>query len=553
MLTKKRKIMKYKKFKKIDIKNRTWPDNEIDHAPIWCSVDLRDGNQSLIKPMTLEKKIRFFNLLVEMGFKEIEVGFPSASEVEYEFTRYLIENDLIPDDVTIQILTQAREHLIKKSAEALIGAKNVIVHLYNSTSVNQREIVFKKSKKEIIDIALQGVEWIKEYFEGFEGNLRFEYSPESFTQTELEFSRDICNAVVDAWDPKGDEKVILNLPATVESATPNIYADQIEWMCREIKRRDQVIVSLHAHNDRGTAIAATELALMAGADRVEGTLLGNGERTGNVDIVTLGLNMYTQGVDPKLDFSDVDKIVKTVENVNEIATNVRHPYVGYLVYTAFSGSHQDAIKKGMEFQKDKEEWRVPYLPIDPKDVGRDYEAIIRINSQSGKGGVAYILNTNYGYKIPKSMEPYVGRVIQKESDKVDGILSEQQIVDIFEKEFVNREGYYCIRDLKIMLDDKSSKVEGEFCMGDSKHTQKIVSGGIIDAVSNGFKELGAKFKIVEYFEHALSHGSDARAAAYFAVVVNSKTYYGVGVGDNISYASINALVSALNIAKADES
>jgi len=545
--------MKYRKFKKIDIKNRTWPDNEIDHAPIWCSVDLRDGNQSLIKPMTLEKKIRFFNLLVDMGFKEIEVGFPSASEVEYEFTRYLIENDLIPDDVTIQILTQAREHLIKKSAEALIGAKNVIVHLYNSTSVNQREIVFKKSQKEIIDIALHGVEWVKEYFAGFDGNVRFEYSPESFTQTELEFSRDICNAVVDAWDPKGDEKVILNLPATVESATPNIYADQIEWMCREIKRRDQVIISLHAHNDRGTAIAATELALMAGADRVEGTLLGNGERTGNVDIVTLGLNMYTQGVDPKLDFSDVDKIVKTVESVNEIATSVRHPYVGYLVYTAFSGSHQDAIKKGMEFQKNQEEWRVPYLPIDPKDVGRDYEAIIRINSQSGKGGVAYILNTNYGYKIPKSMEPYVGRVIQKESDKVDGILSEQQILDIFEKEFVNREGYYCIRDLKIMIDDKSSNVEGEFCIGDSTHVQKVVSGGIIDAVSNGFKELGAEFKIVEYFEHALSHGSDAKAAAYFAVLVNGKTYYGVGVGDNISYASINALISALNIAKANES
>jgi len=541
--------MKYKKFKKIDIKDRTWPNREIIKAPIWCSVDLRDGNQALIKPMTLEKKLRFFNLLVEMGFKEIEVGFPSASEVEYEFTRYLIENDLIPDDVTIQVLTQAREHLIKKSAEALVGAKNVIVHLYNSTSTNQREIVFKKSQKEIIDIALQGVAWIKEYFEEFDGDVRFEYSPESFTQTELEFARDICNEVVDAWDPKEGEKVILNLPATVESATANIYADQIEWMIREIKRRDQVTISLHAHNDRGTAIAATEFALMAGADRVEGTLLGNGERTGNVDIVTMGLNLFTQGIDPKLDFSDVDKIVKVVESVNEISTNVRHPYVGYLVYTAFSGSHQDAIKKGMEAQKSKEQWCVPYLPIDPKDVGRNYESIIRINSQSGKGGISYILNTNYGYNIPKAMEPIVGKAVQEISEQVDGILSEEQIAQIFENEFVNKNDFYKISNLKINIDDKEASVGGDFNIGDKKHFIKVKAGGIIDAVSNGFKELGVEFKVVEYFEHALSHGSDAKAAAYFAVVVNGKTYYGVGVGDNISYASINALVSSLNIAK----
>jgi len=544
--------MKYTKFKKIDIENRTWPDAVITKAPIWCSVDLRDGNQALIKPMTLDKKVEFFKLLVGMGFKEIEVGFPSASEIEYEFTRHLIENDLIPDDVTIQILTQAREHLIKKSAESLRGAKNVIVHLYNSTSTNQREIVFKKSQKEIIDIALQGVSWIKEYFDGFEGNVGFEYSPESFTQTELEFARDICNAVVEAWNPVRDEKVILNLPATVESSTPNIYADQIEWMCRQIKRRENVVISLHAHNDRGTAIAATELALMAGADRVEGTLLGNGERTGNVDIITLGLNMYTQGVDPKLDFSDVDKIVKTVERINEISTNVRHPYVGYLVYTAFSGSHQDAIKKGIEFQKDIESWRVPYLPIDPKDVGRNYESIIRINSQSGKGGVSYILNTNYGYKIPKTMEPIVGKVIQKQSEKVDGVLSEEQIVNIFEKQFVNRDDYYCLHDFKIEIDDKNSSVEGEFCIGEEKHFQKINAGGIIDAVSNGFKELGLEFKIVEYFEHALSDGSDAKAAAYFSVISDGKRYYGVGVGDNISYSSINALISTLNIAYAGQ-
>ncbi len=541
--------MKYNKFKKIDIKNRTWPDAEIEKAPIWCSVDLRDGNQSLIKPMTLEKKVQLFKLLLEMGFKEIEVGFPSASEIEYEFTRYLIENDLIPDDVTIQVLTQAREHLIKRSADSLRGAKNAIVHLYNSTSTNQREIVFKKSQQEIIDIALDGVKWIKKYFNGFDGNIRFEYSPESFTQTELEFSRDICNAVVNAWDPKEDEKVILNLPATVESSTPNIYADQIQWMIQNIKRRDKVLISLHTHNDRGTATAATELALMAGADRVEGTLLGNGERTGNVDIVTLGLNMYTQGVDPKLDFSDVDKIVKIVEHANEISTHVRHPYVGYLVYTAFSGSHQDAIKKGMDFQKDIAQWRVPYLPIDPRDVGRDYEAIIRINSQSGKGGVAYILNTNYGYKIPKSMEPIVGKIIQKESDKVDGVINEEKILEIFEKEFVNRDDYYCVDSLKINIENEKSTIEGEFCMGEKRHTMKLTSSGIINAVSTVFEELGVEFKVTEYYEHALTDGSDAKAIAYFEVLVQNIKYYGVGVGDNISFASINALVSALNIAK----
>ena len=540
--------MKYKRFKKIDLKDRTWPDNEITKAPIWCSVDLRDGNQSLIKPMTLEKKIRFFNLLVEMGFKEIEVGFPSASEVEYEFTRYLIENNLIPDDVYIQVLTQAREHLIKKTHEALIGAKNVIVHLYNSTSVNQRELVFKKSKKEIIDIALQGVRWIKEYFKDFEGNLKFEYSPESFTQTELEFSRDISNAVINEWNLKDDEKMILNLPSTVESATPNIYADQIEWMSRNIINREKIILSLHAHNDRGCAVASTELALMAGADRVEGTLLGNGERTGNVDIITLGLNMYTQGIDPKLDFSDIDHIVKVVEQSNEIKTNVRHPYVGDLVYTAFSGSHQDAIKKGMEVQKEGELWRVPYLPIDPKDVGKTYEAIIRINSQSGKGGISYILNTNYGYKIPKGMEPLVGQAIQKVSDKVDGVLSEKQIGEIFEKKFVNREDFYKIKNIKITINSNKVAIEADFYLGDKMYHRKLVSGGIIEAVSKIFKDLGVDFEVKEYFEHALTIGSDANAVAYFGITYNSKLYYGAGIGDNISYASINALVSVLNIA-----
>jgi len=541
--------MKYQKFNKINLPDRMWPDAEIDHAPIWCSVDLRDGNQALIKPMSLDKKIRFFNLLVEVGFKEIEIGFPSASEVEYEFTRYLIENDMIPEDVTIQILTQAREHLIKKSAEALRGAKNVIVHLYNPTSTMQREIVYQKSQKEIIDIALNGVEWIKKYFGGFEGSVRFEYSPESFTQTELEYALAISNAVIEAWDPQGEEQMILNLPSTVESGTPNIYADQIEFMSRNIVRRKNVLISVHAHNDRGCAVASTELGLMAGADRVEGTLLGNGERTGNVDIVTVGLNMYTQGVDPKLDFSNVDKIVKVVEVSNEIKTHIRHPYVGDLVYTAFSGSHQDAIKKGMASQKEEARWYVPYLPIDPKDVGRSYESIIQINSQSGKGGVSYILSSVFGYKIPKQMEPYVGRVIQAVSDKHDGVLSERMIGESFEKHFMNLRDFYRVESLEMKIDDEETVIEGMFFLGDDGSQEQAQAKGIIEAVGSVFERLGVAFEIVDYAEHTLSYGKSAEAVAYFGVKVEEEIYYGAGQGQNISYASINALVSALNVAK----
>ena len=543
--------MKYQKFNKIDLPNRTWPDAEITKAPVWCSVDLRDGNQALIKPMTLEKKIRFFNLLVEVGFKEIEIGFPSASEVEYEFTRYLIENEMIPDDVTIQVLTQAREHLIQKSAEALRGAKNVIVHLYNPTSTMQREIVYKKSQKEIIEMALNGVTWIKEYFGGFgkenNGSVRFEYSPESFTQTELEYALEISNAVINAWNPQGDEKMVLNLPSTVESGTPNIYADQIEFMSQNIVRRENVLISVHAHNDRGCAVASTELGLMAGADRVEGTLLGNGERTGNVDIVTVGLNMYTQGVDPKLDFSNVDKIVKVVESSNEIKTHIRHPYVGDLVYTAFSGSHQDAIKKGMAIQKEDALWYVPYLPIDPKDVGRSYESIIQINSQSGKGGVAYILSSVFGYKIPKQMEGYVGKIIQEMSDKHDGVVSEKMIGEAFQENFVNREGVYKVENINISIDKDQAQVEGDFIIGEVRHNESQEAQGIIEAVSKVFHVLGVEFEVVEYSEHAITYGTDSEAIAYFGVRVNGEVYYGAGVGRNISYASINALISALNV------
>ena len=543
--------MKYQKFNKIDLPNRTWPDTEITKAPIWCSVDLRDGNQALIKPMSLEKKIRFFNLLVEVGFKEIEIGFPSASEVEYEFTRYLIENEMIPNDVTIQVLTQAREHLIKKSAEALRGAKNVIVHLYNPTSTMQREVVYQKDQKEIIDIALDGVKWIKQYFCAFEGNVRFEYSPESFTQTELPYALEISNAVIEAWSPEGEEKMVLNLPSTVESGTPNIYADQIEFMSRNIVRRDNVLISVHAHNDRGCAVGSTELGLMAGADRVEGTLLGNGERTGNVDIVTVGLNMFTQGVDPQLDFSNVDKIVKVVEASNEIKTHIRHPYVGDLVYTAFSGSHQDAIKKGMAKQVEDALWYVPYLPIDPKDVGRNYESIIQINSQSGKGGTAYILSSVFGYHVPKPMERDVGKVIQDMSDKAEGVVSEEMIGKAFESKFINRQEHFKVENLAMNIDNEVTVVEGDFFVSEKQSREVEKAQGIIEAVSSIFERLGVLFEVVDYCEHTLSHGKGAEAVAYFGVKVKDEIFYGAGRGKNISYASVNALVSTLNIAIKD--
>ncbi|HHD75636.1 MAG TPA: 2-isopropylmalate synthase [Campylobacterales bacterium] len=542
--------MKYKKFNTIALPNRTWPNNEITEAPVWCSVDLRDGNQALIKPMSLEKKVRFFNLLVEIGFKEIEIGFPSASEVEYEFTRHLIENDLIPDDVSIQILTQAREHLIKKSAEALRGAKNIIVHLYNPTSTMQREIVYDKSQDEIVDIALNGVKWIKDYFKDFgkenDGSLRFEYSPESFTQTELDYAVNISNAVIEAWNPQGDEKMILNLPSTVESATPNIYADQIEYMSTNIVRRENVLISVHAHNDRGCAVASTELGLMAGADRVEGTLLGNGERTGNVDIVTVGLNMYTQVVDPKLDFSDVDKIVEVVEASNEIKTHIRHPYVGDLVYTAFSGSHQDAIKKGMAQQEEGSVWYVPYLPIDPKDVGRNYESIIQVNSQSGKGGVAYILSSVFGYQIPKQMEAHVGKVIQEVSDKHDGVVSEAMIGQKFEEVFMNTTQHFTVDNLRVEMQEGEVTVEGDFVAGEQKKHAVQNAQGIIEAVSLVFNGMGVNFDVVDYAEHTLGEGKEAQAIAYFGIKIGDELFYGAGTGKNISYASINGLVAALN-------
>lgn len=541
--------MKYQAYNKIPLQNRVWPNNEIEQAPIWCSVDLRDGNQALFEPMDLKKKLLLFNLLTKIGFKEIEVGFPSASTIEYQFIRHLIENNLIPKDVTIQVLTPAREDLIKKTKESLLGAENVIIHLYNSTSIAQRKIVFKKSKQDIIDIALQGVKWIKKYFKDFEGNLKLEYSPESYTGTELEFARDICNAVVQEWNPKENEKVILNLPATVELSTPNIYADSIEWMKRELSHQEHIIISLHAHNDRGTAVGATELGLLAGAHRVEGTLLGNGERTGNVDIVTLGLNMFTQGINPMLNFNNIDHIKEVIENVTNIITHSRHPYVGNLVYTAFSGSHQDAIKKGMELQKENTLWQVPYLPIDPKDIGRDYEKIIQINSQSGKGGISYILERHYGFRIPKEMQPYISQIIQKESEKIQHALTHEEIYKIFKNNFINRSDIYVINDLNIHKKDINTTIQGLFTTPKGSSIETCTSRGVLMVIVDIYKKLGIICDIVDYYEHALSQGKDAKAVTYIKLKRKGEIFYGVGIDPDITRASILAIVSALNISE----
>jgi 2-isopropylmalate synthase len=431
---------KYRAFPTVNLKGRKWPGNIIEKAPFWCSVDLRDGNQALIRPMNLEKKIEFFKFLVSLGFKEIEIGFPAASDTEFIFTRALIEQGLIPDDVTIQVLTQSREHIIKKTFEALDGAKKSIVHLYNSTSTLQRDVVFNKNKDEIKEIALFGARMIVDLAKQFgRGNYIFEYSPESFTGTELGYAAEVCNAVIEVFEPSPDKKVIINLPATVEMSTPNVYADQIEYMCNNLINRENVIVSLHAHNDRGTAVAATELALMAGADRVEGTIFGNGERTGNADILSIALNLYSQGVDPNLDFSNMDEVVRMYEDATNLAVHPRHPYAGELVYTAFSGSHQDAIKKGMQRVSGQQHWEVPYLPVDPKDFGRSYGPIIRINSQSGKGGVSYILEQNNGIIMPKAMQADFGRIITDISDSTDKELLPEEIYNIFRKTYVNYE------------------------------------------------------------------------------------------------------------------
>lgn len=525
--------------------------NYIMKPPVWCSVDLRDGNQSLMIPMSLEEKLEFFKLLVEIGFKEIEVGFPAASETEYNFLRTLIEEDLIPDDVTVQVLTQSREHIIKKTFESLKGAKNAIVHLYNSTSVAQREQVFKKSKQEIIDIAVSGAELFNKYSEELGVNYRYEYSPESFTGTEPEFALEICNAVLDVWKPTAERKVIINLPVTVEVSMPHVYANQVEYMNDNLKYRENVIISLHPHNDRGCAVADTEMGLLAGGDRVEGTLFGNGERTGNADIVTLALNMFAQGINPELDLSDMPGITELYERVTRMQVYDRSPYAGKLVFAAFSGSHQDAIAKGMKWREDHtcRYWTVPYLPIDPQDVGREYETdVIRINSQSGKGGIGYLLEHTFGYVLPSKMRETVGYTVKNVSDRSHKELAPSEVLDIFAGEYININTPLNLIDYHFVRSTDSIKA---FVTIEYKGIKKdiVASGnGRLDAISNAFKEnLGFEYSNLTYTEHALTSESTSQAVTYVSIMApTGKVYWGVGVHDDIIASSVYALVSAIN-------
>lgn len=522
----------------------------VDKAPAWCSVDLRDGNQALITPMSLGEKLEFFNELVRIGFKEIEIGFPAASDTEYDFCRTLIEQGMIPDDVTIQVLTQSREHIIEKTFEALRGCKNAVIHLYNSTSLAQREQVFRKSKPEIVDIAVTGAKLCREYREKYEGNFRFEYSPESFTGTEPEFALEICNAVLDVWKPTANDKVIINLPVTVQLSMPHVYANQVEYMCENLKYRENVIVSLHPHNDRGCAVADTEMGLLAGADRVEGTLFGNGERTGNVDIITLAMNMYSQGVDPELDFSDIPSITELYTKVTGMVVNERQPYSGKLVFAAFSGSHQDAIAKGMKWREEgnSAHWTVPYLPIDPTDVGRKYEAdVIRINSQSGKGGIGYILETRFGYSLPKKMSEVVGYLIKGISDRKHKELLPDEVYEIFRNNFVD-----IILPLKITEAHYVQNNGIEATVSLEYNGRKAVAAnsgnGRLDAVSNAVRSYtGINYSINTYTEHALEVGSGSKAVSYVEVISeDGKSFWGTGIDNDIIMSSVKALVSAVN-------
>ena len=547
---------RYRPFPPVNLPNRQWPGNTITAAPMWCSVDLRDGNQALRIPMNVEEKLKLFELLVEIGFKEIEIGFPSAAQVEYEFARLLIEENRIPDDVTIQVLVQCREHLIKTTFEALEGVNKAIVHFYNSTSTLQRDVVFNMGMDEIKGVAIQGAKWVKQcQKEQDNPGIRFEYSPESFTGTELEYAVDVCHAVMDIMEPTPQNPLILNLPSTVEMATANIYADQVEWFCRNIRQRNSVLISLHAHNDRGTAVAAAELAVMAGADRVEGTLFGNGERTGNMDIVTMALNLFSQGVDPQLDFTNINHVRDVYKECTRMEIHPRHPYVGELVYTAFSGSHQDAINKGMSAQETRGSsvWAVPYLPIDPQDVGRTYQSIIRINSQSGKGGVAYIMEREFGFKMPKSMHPEFGRVIQHITDETGEELPPQRIWEIFEQEYLKKTYPYHVKECHIAVDAteeaaSATTVKAVIAVDGSDIRFESKGNGPIDAFMRGFNERsGVNFALQSYSEHDIDHGSDSRAAAYISIKNDAgRTAFGVGVDANINIASIKAILSALN-------
>ena len=547
--------MNYTKYQKmyhpIPLETRDWPSKEITHAPIWCSVDLRDGNQALYSPMTIDEKIEFFKFLVKMGFKEIEVGFPAASATEYEFIRRLIDENLIPDDVTIQVLTQAREHIISKTVEALKGAKNAIIHIYNSTSTLQRRVVFHKNMEEIKRLAVDGAQLLVDLVEGqLDGNIRYEYSPESFTCTEMEYAVEITNAVLDVLKPTPERKVIVNLPSTIEVATANIYADQIEYMCKKLNNRENLIISLHAHNDRGTGVASTELGLIAGADRVEGTLFGNAERTGNADIVVVALNLFVQGIDPKLDIRNIDEIIEVYEKYNRLPIHPRHPYAGEMAYVAFSGSHQDAIKKSMDLFNETEngKWANPYLTIDPTDIGRKYEPIL-INSQSGKGGVSYIMENKYGYTLPKPMLVEFSAVINDMSDEKQTVLTNHEIHQAFKDTYVNISAPIKTRLYHINHTDDKTEISVTV---DFNGETKVITGngnGPLDALCAGLKEmLGKKIEISNYTEHALERSSASKAATYIGIKEDgsNKVHWGVGVDANINTASVYAVISAIN-------
>ncbi len=547
-------MLNYKRYKGIEpvvYPERTWPDKQIDYAPSWCSVDLRDGNQALIEPMVVEEKIEMFDLLIKLGFKEIEIGFPSASQIEYDFLRELIEGKKIPDDVTVQVLVQCREDLIRRTFEALEGAKRAIVHIYNSTSILQRDVVFNKGKSEIMEIAIQGTKLVQKYADTFGGEIILEYSPESFTGTELDYALDICEAVQRTWNATKEKPIIINLPATVEMTTPNVYADQIEWMHTHFKNRDSIILSVHPHNDRGTGVAATELALLAGADRVEGTLFGNGERTGNIDILTVAYNMFSHGINPELDLSNINEIIEVYERCCKMQVHMRHPYAGKLVFTAFSGSHQDAINKGIQAMEKRKQswWEVPYLPIDPCDVGREYEPIVRINSQSGKGGVAFIMDSQFGYQLPKGMHKEFANVIQVIAEKT-GEVAPPTILEEFNKQYLRQDRNLRLNKITVIENTEDiTSIQVKLNQGEKVYSIQAEGNGPLDATKNALeKALGISVEIIDYMQHSLSRGSGAKAAAYLAVrdIESGKVMYGVGVSSNITIASIRALFSGIN-------
>ncbi|MFZ6844814.1 2-isopropylmalate synthase [Undibacterium sp. RuTC16W] len=543
---------KYRAFPPVQLTNRTWPDKVITHPPIWMSTDLRDGNQALIEPMSPEKKLRFFEMLVQIGLKEIEVGFPSASQTDFDFVRKLIDENRIPDDVTIIVLTQSRDELIRRTVESVVGAKQAIVHLYNSIAPAFRRIVFGMSREEIKAIAVNGTKLVKELVAQHpETKWGFEYSPESFSLTELDFSKNVCDAVSEVWQPTPYNKMIFNLPSTVESSTPNVYADQIEWMHRKLARRDSIIISVHPHNDRGTAVASAELAVMAGADRVEGCLFGNGERTGNVDLVTLALNLYTQGVHPGLDFSDIDMVRQCVEDCNQLPVHPRHPYVGDLVYTAFSGSHQDAIKKGFAQQKPDALWEVPYLPIDPADLGRSYDAVIRVNSQSGKGGMAYLLEQDYGLSLPRRLQIEFSRAVQVATDASGKEIVSSDIYAIFKQQYLDQKIPYAYIGHRMSEDTaqaESVQIEVDITQNGKPATLRGQGNGPIDAFVNA---LGLNIKLMDYHEHAITSGADAQAACYVELRVDQgATQFGAALDGNIVRASFKAVISAVNRSRA---